>query len=99
MPLSDKHLMALSKEELVTLAIEEAAEIIHAACKIQRHGFAPTGPDGTEYDNGRDICVEGEQCGAVLRILGGKLGINYGELSIQRTLEANETWGKPDDDA
>lgn len=94
MPLSDKHLAALSKEELVTLAIEEASEIIHAACKIQRHGFTPTGPDGTEYDNGRDICVEGEQCGAVLRALGAKLGINYGELCDQRAAKANEIWGQ-----
>ena len=96
MPLSDKHLKALTKEQLVTLAIEEAAEIIQAACKVQRFGFEGHHPKDTKWEtsNALALCKEGEQCGAILRILGGKLGINYGELSLQRTDEANEMWGK-----
>ena len=86
MPLSDDQLQAKEPMELVTLAIEEAAEVIQAAVKCQRFGIDGVKPNGTPWEDGNGValCREGESLGAICRILGAKLGMNYAEIVSHR---------------
>lgn len=78
MPLSDVQLKELSSNELIVLALEEASETVHEACKAFRFGADGSHPDMPLVKNVDRLCREAEQLGAICRILGSKHGINYG---------------------
>ena len=82
MPLSDEDLHKHTKAQLVVQAVEEASEVIQAACKAMRFGLDGHHPEDTKWEtsNVHALCTEGEQLGAILRVLGAKAGISYSEL-------------------
>ena len=86
MPLSDQDLREKTQDQLLILAIEEASEVIHAACKAMRFGFGGFHPKDTKFEksNGYALCVEAEQLGAICRILGAKLGFRYEDICQAR---------------
>lgn len=85
MPLSDDDLREMSGDELLVLAMEEAAETMHAAVKAFRHGLLEHNPlDDTHISNVLTLCQEGEQISATVRIMGAKYGLNWGYLSHER---------------
>lgn len=56
--------MTLSRDELLVILTEEAAEVIQAATKCQRFGFDTIGPG----DYGRNDLALARECGQFVRI-------------------------------
>lgn len=87
--------MKLTRDELLTLLIEECAEVIKAATKCQRFGYDVD--HGTGYGNNRDmLSIEfGELCAVA-----GALGIDRGDqfwkaarVKMRRAEAAKEKYG------
>ncbi len=96
MPLSNTQLRKLDPDDLVILVIEEASELIQAACKVRRFGFEgghPERKDGQDTRNIDELCQEAEQACATARILGAKFGINYARTCDLRQVAAEKMWG------
>jgi NTP pyrophosphatase (non-canonical NTP hydrolase) len=47
--------LSLAEQERLIKLSEEASEVIKAASKVLQHGWIATGPDGTQYDNRKDL--------------------------------------------
>ena len=89
MPLLDEDLSKMDENELLVLVIEEAAEVIQAACKCRRFGLGESWKEGDD-SNIQALCSEAEQMDATTRVLGAKLGINYGRTCYLRNIAAKK---------
>ncbi len=74
--LSDKELKEFTADELSLMAMEEAAEVIHAASKMKRFGLLGSHPDRDEL-NVTAFFREFHQLQSTVRIFCGKIGVDY----------------------
>lgn len=96
MPLTIQAIRALTIEQLLEAIIEEAVEIVYAASKARRYGLEskhPNKPDAKT--NLMEVCLENVQIGNLIRELGARRGLNYGDLCElnQKAAEAQEREG------
>lgn len=90
MPLSERELQDMPPLELLEVAIEEAAELIHAIQKFKTYGAVAFAPNGKQYDNAQTVMHEARQASDAMRIWCHRNGLDWSAAKHEIECQAQQ---------